>query len=279
MKEVARESFDGIEVISYDSPLSAFAANAYLILGKKEAILVDALLLHSEGAQLAAAIKKTGRELKYIFITHNHPDHYWGLQPIVTEFPGAKVVASEDVAFQIKFTCRAKVVHWKPIFEDDIPWRPVVPTAMEGSELMLEGHPLKLVDLPPAETIYAGALYMPSIKGVFAGDLIFNKFHFYVADVNVPESWIEAVELVKAQGPVERVYPGHGALGDQTTLDWVIKYMRDYGKAIEPPATKEQMMDKMRKLYPDLRMPELLCCTLGPSLSSDEFKVLKSLPG
>jgi hypothetical protein len=77
----------------------------------------------------------------------------------------------------------------------------------------------------------------------------------------------------------KHVYPGHGPLGDSTTLDWAIKYMIDYAKAIEPPATKEQMMERMLALYPDLRMPELLCCTLGPSLSSDEFKVLKSLPG
>jgi glyoxylase-like metal-dependent hydrolase (beta-lactamase superfamily II) len=279
MKETGRESFNGLEVISFDSPLSAFAANAFLIMGRKEAVLVDALLLHSEGAQLAAAIRRTGRNLKYIFITHNHPDHYWGLEPIVKEFPDARVVASKNVVFQIQYTCRAKVVHWKPIFEDDIPWRPIVPTAMDSDHLLVEDHPLKLIELPPAETIFAGALYAPSIKCAFTGDLIFNRFHFYVADVNVPESWIDAVELLKAQGPISRVYPGHGAVADQSVLDWVIGYLTDYARAIEPPASKEQMMAKMRERYPDLRMPELLCCTLGPAMSSEPFKALKTLAG
>ncbi|MGH7905224.1 MAG: hypothetical protein ACREP6_01205, partial [Candidatus Binataceae bacterium] len=110
-----------------------------------------------------------------------------------------------------------------------------------------------------------------------AGDLIFNNFHFYMADVNVPESWIDAIELVKAQGPVERVYPGHGPNGDARTLDKVIRYLRDYAEASKPPASKEQMIERMKRLYPDWRMPEILCCTLGPSLSSDEFKVLKNM--
>jgi glyoxylase-like metal-dependent hydrolase (beta-lactamase superfamily II) len=277
--ETAREKFNGLEVVSWDTPAAAFAANAHLIMGRKEAVLVDGLLLPSEGAKLARAIKEYGRRLKAIFVTHNHPDHYWGLEPIVREFPDARVVASKEVSFHIKYTASAKVVHWRPIFEDDMPLNPIVPEPLDQPSIDLEGHALNVVNLPPAETIFAAALYVPSIKGIFTGDLVFNGYHFYVADVNVPASWIDAVNVVKRQGAIERVYPGHGLNGKAQVLDWVIRYLEDYARASRQPTTKERMIERMKELYPELKMPELLCCTLGPSLSSDEFKVLKNLAG
>jgi len=275
--QTAYEKFGELEVMSWDTPAAAFAANAHLIMGRREAVLVDALLFPSHSARLAEAIRQQGRRLTTIFITHNHPDHYWRLAPIVREFPEARVVSTREVAFHIRYTARAKVVHWRPIFGDDMPLDPLVPEALDGGELALEGHPLKIVSLPPAETLFAAALYAPSIGGLFTGDLVFNGYHYYVADVNVPESWIEAVELTRRLGSISRVYPGHGPNGGAEVLEDVIRYLEDYARASRQPVTKEAMIEAMKQRYPGLKMPEMLCCTLGPSLSSDEFKVLKNL--
>ncbi len=55
--------------------------NTYLVLGKKEAVLIDA------GAEVGD-IKNTlaGRKLKMVLMTHLHFDHIWNLEKIVSEF-------------------------------------------------------------------------------------------------------------------------------------------------------------------------------------------------
>ncbi len=55
--------------------------NTYLVLGKKEAILIDA------GAEIQD-IKNalSGRNLKFVLMTHLHFDHIWNLEKIVNEF-------------------------------------------------------------------------------------------------------------------------------------------------------------------------------------------------
>jgi len=51
--------------------------NAYIIHNATHAVVVDSLRNREEGAELAQAIRQSGRRLQAIFVTHGHPDH-WG---------------------------------------------------------------------------------------------------------------------------------------------------------------------------------------------------------
>lgn len=53
--------------------------SATLIYGKKEAVLVDVFLAIEHTKTLADSIAATGKDLKYIYITHSHGDHFYGL--------------------------------------------------------------------------------------------------------------------------------------------------------------------------------------------------------
>lgn len=57
-----------------------FQVTSTLVYGENDAILFDAQISLSEAKKLAETIKKTRKNLKTIFITHGHPDHYWGLR-------------------------------------------------------------------------------------------------------------------------------------------------------------------------------------------------------
>ena len=72
---------------------SGFAVASVIVMGKNDAALIDAQWTLSNGHRVAAEILETGKNLKYIYITHAHPDHYFGLGPITEAFPNAKAIA------------------------------------------------------------------------------------------------------------------------------------------------------------------------------------------
>jgi len=64
-----------------------------LISDDDGALLVDCLITEQEGRELAAWVKSHDRELRYVYITHPHADHFLGLPEILAEFPEASPVA------------------------------------------------------------------------------------------------------------------------------------------------------------------------------------------
>src|SRR6201991_5056205 len=65
-----------------------------LIYGKKEAVLVDVFLAIDHMKELIDSIAATGKDLKYVYITHPHGDHFYGLQLLLDRFPNAKAIAT-----------------------------------------------------------------------------------------------------------------------------------------------------------------------------------------
>ncbi|MFF9221920.1 MBL fold metallo-hydrolase [Streptomyces viridosporus] len=61
-----------------------------LIAGDRGALLVDALLITTEGERLAGWVKSWGKNLSTIYITHGHDDHFFGTRRVIV--PGFDAV-------------------------------------------------------------------------------------------------------------------------------------------------------------------------------------------
>lgn len=240
--------------------------NSILIMGEEEAVLVDGQWWLSEGEKLADLIEETGRRLKAVLITHDHPDHYMGLNPVLKRFPDARVLAREPVRDEIKYAFQSKRRHWQEMVPaETMPEEPVIPEIYTGHSIELEGHEILFVDLPPAETIEATAFYIPSAKALIPGDLMFADSHSYFADVDNPDLWIEALEYLRnATGPVETIYPGHGPVRGPELFDELIGYMKDYKEVAQPGVRVPEIAREMTRRYPDYKGRILLWLTRGP---------------
>lgn len=260
----AGASAEDLEIRTYTAAHSGIGELSALVMGEHEAVLVDSQWLLSDGRALAEMIAATGRTLTHVLLTHGHPDHYMGLGPVIDRFPDAKVLARQPVVDEIATQFPAKWVHWEPMYGDELPVEPVVPQLLEGDSLMLEGHEIRFIDLPPAETMDATAYYVPSLKALIAGDLVFSKMHAYFADLNNPSGWIAALEQLRAAGPIETVYPGHGPVGGAELLDEQIAYMKTYRSVAAPGVPLREFAPEMMKRYPDHGGAILLWWTRGP---------------
>jgi glyoxylase-like metal-dependent hydrolase (beta-lactamase superfamily II) len=77
----------------FTSGPGGFSVNSTLVYGDKDAILVDAQFVMSEAYRVAAMILESKKNLTTVYITHPHPDHYFGIAALKQVFPKAKFVA------------------------------------------------------------------------------------------------------------------------------------------------------------------------------------------
>ena len=91
-----------LQIEVYTSGDRGFAVNSTLVYGNQDAILIDTQFLSNEARDLANLIKEKNRNLTTIYITHGHPDHYFGLAVLKPAFPNAKIVALATTIAGIK---------------------------------------------------------------------------------------------------------------------------------------------------------------------------------
>ncbi|MGH7492475.1 MAG: MBL fold metallo-hydrolase, partial [bacterium] len=107
---------------------NGFHVNSTLISGERDAVLIDAQFTLSDGERLAEKIQASGKNLKTVFITHAHPDHYFGLEKIKARFPNAEVIAAPEVVEQMNTLGPQELAQWKPLYGDNLTGAPILPT-------------------------------------------------------------------------------------------------------------------------------------------------------
>lgn len=251
----------GADVTVFTGNEAGFHATSTLISGKTDAVLVDAQFTRSEARRLAETIKRSGKKLTTVLITHAHPDHHFGLEVILKEFPTAKAVTLPEVITELKAISPGKLGYWKGIYKDDLADAFTVPEALAKPEITLEGETLKIVTLKDGESEAAGVVYVPSAKTLIAGDVIFNGVHLWLAEGR-PDSWLANLKKLKDVGPIDRIVAGHQMADAKTGAELIAvneAYIKDFqtvladAKAMK--AKPEAAIAKMKAKYPQYALP------------------------
>jgi glyoxylase-like metal-dependent hydrolase (beta-lactamase superfamily II) len=252
----------------FTSPPEGISVNSTLIYGDKDAILIDAQFRLSDAHRVVAAILESKRNLTTVYVTHPHPDHYFGLVVLRQAFPNAKFVALPKVVDGIKASWQNRVNAWKPQYGDNIPSNPIIPDALEGNTLTLEGETLQVFG--PLQGDSAGDnsfVWIPSLKAIVGGDTLFSGAHFVYAPMSAAQKndWMATIDQMVTLKP-EIVIPGHqiaGAPNDASVLAFMKKYMQDSDEAQASSRTADEFRGKMKTLYPNLGIDGLLNVSAG----------------
>jgi glyoxylase-like metal-dependent hydrolase (beta-lactamase superfamily II) len=263
---------DALTTKVFFSDESGFAVASVIVLGKTDAALIDGQWSLSNGHRVAAEILETGKNLKTIYITHAHPDHYFGLGPIVEAFPMAKVIALPSVAQTINKQMFGKIDHWRDIIgPTNVPTKAVNIEPMTKNYFELEGKRIEILPEIMGDLKYNTVVWIPSIKTLYGSDVLFNQAHPFTCEVTAEErkQWIKDIERLEKMG-AEVVIPGHEKPGmpfDNSSFSFTKEYLI---------ATEEELAKTNDTgaffLNMALRFPEANLIFLSNEMNSAVFK-------
>lgn len=244
-----------LEVEVLQTSPGSLSANIALIKGEKKAVLVDAPFTMADAHRVVAMVLDSGKELETIFIGHDHPDHFFAMEVITEAFPDAKVVAHPVVVADIWRSLPFKVKRWGPLLGTNGPRRPTAPAALDGDTIMLEGRELKVIAPMQGDHVHATALWAPSIKALFPGDLVYNEMYLWFGehDAAAIAGWGKSIEELAALKPV-MVVAGHSKPGipnDASGLDYSRRYIAAWPKLVAASKDSADLRARVQKAFPD----------------------------
>ena len=236
-----------------------------LVSGEHDALLVDAQFVDSDARRLVETIRATGKHLSAIYITHAHPDHYFGLAVVHAAFPDARILAHSTVAAEMRAAWQPKHDEWKPRLGDDLSDTRVDATAYDAPTLELEGHALELIGPEQGDAEHVVSVYIPDAHTLIASDVSYAGVYPWVADSSPTgwDAWIATIGKLQALGATT-VISGHRAPGradSPADLEATAAYLRAFRDAFASTATPDALIAKMRAAYPTLALPIVL--TIG----------------
>jgi glyoxylase-like metal-dependent hydrolase (beta-lactamase superfamily II) len=249
-----------VEVVT-GSP-QGFLVNSALVSGEKDAVLIDGMLTLADAHRVVAAILESKKNLTTIFVTHWHPDHYFGLGVLKQAFPRARIVAQPATIADIKKTWPAKVKQWGPMFGANLTTKPVVPAPLAGNTLTLEGQTLEIRGPVQGDAATSSYVWIPSIKALVTGDIVYQGVYAWTAETT-PESrqaWLKTLDELAALSPAI-VVAGHKdpkLKDDASGIAATRAYLKDFDAAAATSKSAEELEAKMKAKYPKLALDIVL---------------------
>lgn len=209
---------------------AGFEVASVIIMGETDAALIDVQWTLSNAHRVVAEILETGKRLKTIYITHAHPDHYFGLGPFAEAFPEASIIALPSVAKTINRQFFGKIEHWENVIGvTNVPRKAVNIESLTENYFYLEGERIEIIPDIMGDLKYNTVVWIPSIKTLYGSDVLFNEAHPFTCEVTAEErdQWIHDIERLEKLG-AEVVIPGHQKPGmsfDYSSFDFTKEYL------------------------------------------------------
>jgi glyoxylase-like metal-dependent hydrolase (beta-lactamase superfamily II) len=241
-----------VEVLRNSS--GSLFSNTALIEGEHDAVLVDPPFTKADAHRVVAMVLDSGKHLTTVFVTHDHPDHYFSMDVIADAFPDAQIVAHPTVVADIWRSLPFKVKRWSPMLGPNGPAHPSAPAAMTSDTIMLEGHPLKVLGPMQGDHVHATALWVPDIKALIAGDLVFNQMFLWFGEHGPQEiaAWDKSLAQFEALKP-EMVVAGHAKPGlpnDGSGIAFSRKYIAEWPKLVAASKNSKDLQARVRDAFP-----------------------------
>jgi len=258
----------------YHADANGFSVSSVIVTGEKEAILIDAQFTQADAYRVAADILATGKKLTTIFVSQGDPDYYFGLEALKKVFPDVKIYAKQSTINHIKETLPKKMEIWGPKLGANGPKNPIVPEVLPGNSLELEGEKLEVINLGN-EAYSSYTIYIPSLKAIVGGVVVFGDMHLWTADTQTKESrqgWIKMLDKISALKP-EVVIPGHSKVGikfDISQVNFTRNYLNTFEKELPKAKDSAALISAMKKKYPGAIGDSLL--ELGAKVNKGEMK-------
>src|SRR5260370_26849620 len=108
-------------------------------------MLVDAQLKKTSAEKVLQEIKETKKPLSIIYITHEHADHFLGLEVFREAYPRARIIANSAVVARIHNVYQEKIDKWKHTLGSDATSHVVRIDTFDGDFITFESSQIEVL--------------------------------------------------------------------------------------------------------------------------------------
>ncbi len=271
----------GLQLKVYNpGPKAIFPVTSTIVYGKKDAALINAQFQKQYAEEVVKEIKGLKKNLKYVFVSYNDPDYYFGLDVIRKAFPDVQILSTAQTAYLIEASKDSKLGVWKNQLGADAPDTLFVPQpvdslpAIEGNDLQIKynkddsAHPF---------------VWIPSLRTVVGASSVAQEGHPWMADTQGDkgiERWQNVISTIKQFNPTT-VIPSHFIISSNyqpAILDTISKYLADYRQAAAKSHNANELISAMEKLYPQMPGKDNLVFGAKVFKGEQEWKIFNPYP-
>src|SRR5258708_30399438 len=185
MQATLAKDQQGLSIKVFTSPDDQFWTNSIIIEGNREVMLVDAQLTKANAEKVLQTIKAAGKPLSIIYITHEHADHFLGLEVFKEAYPGVRILANSIVVDRINKVYQEKIDKWKGLLGADATSHAVAISKYDDDSIRFENSKIQILKGLQGDTDANTMLWLPEQKALIAGDVLFNDLHVYTAETDM----------------------------------------------------------------------------------------------
>jgi glyoxylase-like metal-dependent hydrolase (beta-lactamase superfamily II) len=245
----------GFSIKVFTSPDDQFWVNSVIIEGADGVMLVDAQLTKTSAEKVLQEIRETKKPLSIIYATHEHADHFLGLEVFKEAYPGVRIMANSAVTDRINKVYQEKVDKWKKILGSGATSQVVAIEKFDGNFIEFENSTIELLKDVQGDTDENTMLWIPGQRILIAGDVLFNNMHVYTAetDSKARGKWLNSINKIRELKP-SVVIPGHSKVGApldaSSAVDFTENYLLVFEEELKKAKDPDSLIDAMKERFP-----------------------------
>ena len=239
----------------FTSPDDQFWTNSVMIEGAHEVMLVDAQLTKTGAERVLQEIKETKKPLSIIYITHEHADHFLGLEVFKEAYPRVRIIANSAVVDRINKVYQDKIDKWKKILGTGATSHVVAIEKLDASFIKFENSKIEVLKNIQGDTDENTMLWISGQRILIAGDVVFNNMHVYTAetDSKAREKWLNSLNQIRELKP-SVVIPGHSKVGApldaSAAVDFTENYLLVFEEELNKAKDPDGLINAMKERFP-----------------------------
>ena len=232
-----------------------FWVNSVIIEGTHEVMLVDAQLTKTNAERVLQEIKETKKPLSIIYITHEHADHFLGLEVFKEAFPGVRIIATSVIVNRIALVYQEKIDKWQNILGPGATSRVVAIEQFDDNLIAFDGSQILVLKHIQGDTDENTMIWIPGQRTLIAGDVVVNNMHLYTAetDSKARQKWLNSLQTIRELRP-SIVVPGHSKVGApldaNTALDFTESYLLAFDEEVKKAKDPDGLINAMKERFP-----------------------------